>query len=95
MQKLKYLAQKILKKPLITHKELKPKKWEIEELRTYLPTVWYKLLTTFIVDGQVPLPLSRFHIRKLWNNWIKWSKMKYLWKWVEYPEKRIYKIIKL
>lgn len=47
MTNLKKLASKILERQGISHARLKPKKWEISELRKYLPTVWFSLVTTY------------------------------------------------
>lgn len=47
MENLKKLVSKILEKQGISHEKLKPKKWEINNLREYLQSVWYRLEITY------------------------------------------------
>lgn len=47
MDHIKDIARKILEKPWITQKEACFKVTDLDSLREYLPTVWFKLITTY------------------------------------------------
>lgn len=95
MENLKKLASKILEKPGIKHENLKPRKWEIKALKEYLPTVWFKLITTFIHEHGWALKLTDKIKDKLGSQSIKCKHIKYLQVAHERHEERQYKIIKL
>lgn len=93
----KEIVNKILKSWNIAHRDLWASKQEVEEIREYLPTVWYKLLTSYFYSITTKTRTKQAK-NSLYNysNWIdttKYSSTKFRekakWRW------RIYSIIKL
>lgn len=64
---MKEIVNKILKSWSIVHRDLWASKQEIEQIREYLPTVWYKLLTTYTFSITTKYSVTKFREKSKWK----------------------------
>lgn len=97
MDHIKDIARKILEKPWITQKEACFKVTDLDSLREYLPTVWFKLITTYrtriiSVKKRKQRSFSLYN----YSNGIAWKSYTSYWeKPKEIKNERTYSIIKI
>lgn len=97
MDRLKDIARKILENPWISQKEACFKASDLDDLREYLSTVWFKLITTYrtrIISVKKRKQRS-FNLYN-YSNGIVWKSYTSHWeKPKEIKNERTYSIIKL